>query len=156
MQPGVHRRTARVILLNKNREVFLLLTHFDPEVQLEPRWLVPGGGIDTGETIVQAATRELFEETGLQIQLAEGSEPIHEISGVWIWGDGVNSHSFTDYFFVYQIDEFELDKSNWTADEHRDVLEHGWFRLTDLVESSSYQLSPPGLVDFLTERLGVS
>ena len=65
MQPGQHRETARVLLLDAQNRVFLLQTHFDPEVQLPPRWLTPGGGIDPGETPRQAAARELFEETGL-------------------------------------------------------------------------------------------
>ena len=49
MQPGQHRITARVILCKPNGEVFLLLTHFDPEVGLPPRWITPGGGIDPDE-----------------------------------------------------------------------------------------------------------
>ncbi|MFM2385072.1 MAG: hypothetical protein RL166_946, partial [Actinomycetota bacterium] len=53
-QPGEHRRTARVLLRKRSGEVFLLLTHFDPEVGLPARWITPGGGIDQGETILEA------------------------------------------------------------------------------------------------------
>lgn len=55
-----HRPTARVLLVNPQDQVFLINTHFDPELGIEPRWLTPGGGIDEGESELEAAVRELF------------------------------------------------------------------------------------------------
>jgi len=34
-------------------------------------WLVPGGGVDFGETIEQSAKREFIEETGLDVDVKE-------------------------------------------------------------------------------------
>lgn len=152
MQPGQHRETARVLLIDSRDRVFLLKTHFDPEVQLPPRWITPGGGIDPGETPRQAAARELFEETGLNVSETELGEQIWRKEGKWLWGDLVNSHSYVDYFFALRVESFELDNSSWTADEQRDILETRWFTLDELDESQE-SFGPHGFIEFLREWL---
>jgi 8-oxo-dGTP pyrophosphatase MutT (NUDIX family) len=152
MQPGQHRETARVILCKPNSEVFLLKTHFDPEVGLPPRWITPGGGIDEGESVIQAAQRELAEETGLKVEPEALGELIWAAEGRWDWADGKNHHTFVDHFFLLQIESFELDVSGWTQDELRDVVEHRWWNLDELRQSGE-SVSPPGLVDFLASHL---
>ena len=87
MKPGQHRETARILLTNPAGEFFLLLTHFDPEVGLPPRWITPGGGIDAGETSLEAAVRELWEETGIAVSQEALGEKLGEIAGRWDWGD---------------------------------------------------------------------
>jgi len=52
---------VRVLVENENREV-LLVRHTYVE-----GWYLPGGGVETGDTIHDAAQKELREETGLEL-----------------------------------------------------------------------------------------
>jgi len=59
----VSERAIRIragVLIWRDGEV-LLVRH---EKGGRSYWLVPGGGVDPGETMVVAAARELIEETG--------------------------------------------------------------------------------------------
>ena len=146
-----HRETARVLLISPNNRILLLNTHFDPEVGLPPRWLVPGGGIDAGESPIQAAIRELREETGLELTEGDLLDPILVASGRWDWADGSSYHTYTDTIFEFEIEEFELNTSGFTEDEHRDVLEYRWWPLEDLLASQE-AIGPHELRNFLADR----
>ena len=125
----------------------MLLTHFDPEVGLPPRWLTPGGGIDAYESAVDAAVRELYEETGLQTTPEALSGPVWQTSGRWNWADG-NFHTYTDTFFQLKVEGFVLDDSGWTNDERRDILEYRWWNVEELALTQDL-VGPHGLTDFL-------
>jgi 8-oxo-dGTP pyrophosphatase MutT (NUDIX family) len=148
MKPGQHRETARILLVKPNHEIFLLLTHFDPEVGLPPRWITPGGGIDAGESPIEAAIRELREETGIDVSQEALGETLGQISGRWDWGDGENHHTYTDHFYKLVVDDFVLDSSGWTEDERRDVLDYRWWSLAELIETGE-QIAPHGLVELI-------
>jgi 8-oxo-dGTP pyrophosphatase MutT (NUDIX family) len=154
MQPGQHRETARILLSNSLGQMFLLLTHFDPEVGLPPRWITPGGGIDEGETPIEAAVRELREETGISVSQEALGEKLGEISGRWDWGDGKNHHTYVDHFYQLQVEDFELDDSGWTDDERRDVLEFRWWNLAEL-KATGEQVGPHGLAELISDHFPV-
>lgn len=99
-----------------------------------------------------AAMRELHEETGIAVSAEALGEQIWQTEGIWRWGDGINQHSYVDYFFQLRVDEFELDDTNWTDDERRDVLEHRWWSVNELIESGE-SVGPLGLVEFLKHHL---
>lgn len=56
--------SVAIIIFNKNKDQVLLIKRRDI-----PVWVLPGGGIEAGETPEQAALREAKEETGLTVAL---------------------------------------------------------------------------------------
>jgi mutator protein MutT len=54
-----------VILTRRGR---ILLTERAGDIYLSGHWAIPGGKVDAGETVVQAAAREVAEEVGLTLQ----------------------------------------------------------------------------------------
>ena len=46
-------------------ETILMVRHAEPT---RSYWTLPGGGVEAGETLAEAAMREVFEETGLRVR----------------------------------------------------------------------------------------
>lgn len=57
---------ARVLLLDERGRVLLVHAR-DPDDPGHHWWELPGGGLDDGETLEQAAVREVAEETGIEV-----------------------------------------------------------------------------------------
>jgi 8-oxo-dGTP diphosphatase len=67
LYPDRPRAAAGAIVFKENR-VLLVLRGQPPA---EKMWAVPGGSVELGETLQQAAEREVYEETGIVIQAGE-------------------------------------------------------------------------------------
>lgn len=65
--PVVERDVVRVVVLDSDNRVLLFRAQEFIHPEVGEWWELPGGGIEPGETFRQAATRELLEETGLQV-----------------------------------------------------------------------------------------
>ena len=144
-----HRETARIALQDRDGHFLLLLTHFDTGVGLPPRWITPGGGIDAGENVLEAAVRELREETGMVVEPSALGDPVAEIPGWWDWSDGERFHSYIDHFFALTVDRFDIDSAGWTESEHHDVLDIRWWSLDEIDQEQPF-LGPPGLREVLS------
>jgi mutator protein MutT len=52
---------------------------------LKGQWSIPGGALETGETLRQCAAREALEETGLQV---EAGEVLEVFDAIYVQPDG--------------------------------------------------------------------
>ena len=80
-----NRVCARVLPVNAAGEV-LLLHGWDPAVPDAPYWFSIGGATDPGESLVEAAVREMREETGIVIDPTELTGPIAREDAEFDWG----------------------------------------------------------------------
>jgi 8-oxo-dGTP diphosphatase len=59
---------VRACLVDIDDQKLLLVPHYDTDVG-SVQWFVPGGGVDFGESVKEAALREFYEETGLHAKI---------------------------------------------------------------------------------------
>jgi len=67
---------ARVVIFNDRKEVLMVKHHQDGK----DIWLVPGGSIEEGENALEAARREVLEETGLNVEIGKMLWHVEEVS----------------------------------------------------------------------------
>ncbi len=61
-------RVVASVILKKENKILLVKEVLE---DFEEHWIFPGGGVDFGETITDAAKREIKEEIGLDINIKE-------------------------------------------------------------------------------------
>jgi 8-oxo-dGTP pyrophosphatase MutT (NUDIX family) len=103
---------------------------------------LPKGHVDPGESPLQAATREVREETGIL------AEPVYELgeSRYWYRRDGRTvGKTVTFYLFTYV--------SGDTADHDDEVLEARWIDLREALTKLSYE-GERSMIELALAQLG--
>jgi 8-oxo-dGTP pyrophosphatase MutT (NUDIX family) len=143
------RTAARILVLDPDGRV-LLFRGFDPtRPEKGSWWFTPGGGLDDGETVEDAARRELFEETGLRVDDL-GPEVFEQRIEFKFEASHFDQ---TEHFFCVRTEQFALTRAGWTELEQRTVLEHRWWSVAEL-NGTGETIYPESLGDRLAELLG--
>lgn len=74
-RPAIERNVVRAVVLDSADRVLLLQVGELDNPAFGTAWELPGGGIEAGETHVQAVIRELREETGIVIASEQIAAP---------------------------------------------------------------------------------
>lgn len=132
--PIRQRPTARLVVLDPRNRVLLVHVNDQRPIHLEhpdltDYWVLPGGGVEAGETYAQAAIRELREETGLEV--GDVGEPIwrNERKLIHLNGDMLN---LTEQIFLVHVDSSLLRREEAAITD----IELRWWTKEDLVASA--------------------
>lgn len=145
----VKTRSAARIVVRAGRATgvprVLLLADTDPGTPGSSWWFTPGGGIDEGETPVEAAVRELEEETGLRIEASALVGPILTRTVTHGFSDQITVQHET--FFAVDVPEtFEVSTDGHTADERLTLRGSRWFAVDELTSDVVWPVDLASLV----------
>lgn len=104
------RNTVRCILLNNKNEVGLLLIDRDDDFGKMKHFETPGGGVNEGESLIEALEREMSEEVGCKIK---DIQYLCNISNEYNLLKRIDSATFflayADEFGETHFDDYEVD-----------------------------------------------
>lgn len=99
---------VRAVVLDGQGKVFLIKHSY------VSGWHLPGGGVEVGETFIDALRRELMEEGRIEVM----GEPV--LHGVFL-----NSHvSRRDHVAIYVVRQFGQDRP---PEPNREIIDSGFF-----------------------------
>jgi 8-oxo-dGTP pyrophosphatase MutT (NUDIX family) len=144
------RLSARVLLVDEDDRVLLLFNR-NSVVPGADSYYTVGGRVEAGESLAEAAARELFEETGLRVApealgtvVCRREGPMRLTAGA---DTGVLVHAEEHYFFL-RTNRFEPDFSGLEEGERREILHGAWLSVADL-DATDATVFPIGLSGLL-------
>lgn len=131
-RPVKRRGAARVVIVAD--DMVLLQGDTDPGIPGSRFWQTPGGGVDPEETAIRAAVREVFEETGLEVDPRDLLGPVATRVVVHGYSDRILIQHET--FYLLHTARFDPVPAALSTREAERRVETRWFPLDDLPDNT--------------------
>lgn len=139
------RDIARALVFDPDQRLLLIayeaVRPIDPATpEARTFWFMPGGGLEAGETHVEACRRELSEEIGVHDaeigpQVAACDGPFHLFRA---------PRFARERYFVVRLPDATVDTSRLAETEDNPVLGTRWWTLDEL-DATAERIEPAGL-----------
>jgi 8-oxo-dGTP pyrophosphatase MutT (NUDIX family) len=143
----LERDAVRVVLADSSGRI-LLFHVLTPEEAPDGWWELPGGGIDPGESYLDAAIREIREETGLVLEPAQVGPPLWRRDSTWRSRGMRRLQHEVVVFARVPAEQPVIVDGGRTQEEVEDYVTARWWHLEE-IEASRERFYPGRLPELL-------
>jgi 8-oxo-dGTP pyrophosphatase MutT (NUDIX family) len=134
--PIVERHVVRLVVLDMAGRVRLFHTRDSTDPSLGTCWELPGGGIEPGETLVDAAVRELREETGIAATAEQVGRPTWRRDATYRYRGRRRLQHERVVSVRLASPTPHIDASRRDDNERADCFDRRWWDVREIVEST--------------------
>jgi 8-oxo-dGTP pyrophosphatase MutT (NUDIX family) len=143
------RDTARLLVVDPRERLLLMRLHPAHSSTHLGLWVTLGGRIEPGESVLQAAGRELTEETGINdARLGPVVWYGEQVLNI----DGQPRH-LRESFVLARTTTTALTDAGWTPQERQVIAEMRWWTPAELAAADPATVKPPRLAAHLHHLL---
>lgn len=150
--PVVERNVVRLIVLDAEDRVLLFKIWEPMHPEQGTCWELPGGGIDDGETYVNAALRELREETGLRAEPGDVGVPLWRRCATFRHAGTRRLQDEVVVVVRVAASGPSVDETKQLADERETFRGFRWWSVSE-IEASSERFYPGNLPAYVRRVL---
>jgi len=137
------RKSSRLVIVDPDGRLLLFRYHDEHHA---PFWATPGGELLPGETYLEAAQRELKEETGLDLEI---SELLRERDAIYAVARSTPARWLEKYFLVQSPTQATVQRDGWSEEENSTIQAWKWWSADEMKAQPASLFKPEWLPSLL-------